>query len=368
MQPHLPSAADAPGPPASDGPLWQGVARLVARAETLSDLRLHRLHLLGLRQWRDDGRSFPSELLGEEQASAMLGLAAAFVLQRVRGAYDGRILVMKGPDVAAYYPDPALRPFRDLDLLVDDAAAAQRALVAKGFGLIGDGRLYADIHHLQPLRWPGIPLGVEIHDRPKWLDGQKAPPTAELFEAAVPSRTAVAGVETLAPEHQAVALAIHSWAHVPLARVGHLVDVAAVAQGLSRPTLDSLADAWGVGRVWRATTAAGDGLLTGGRVPLSVRTWARNIASVRERTVLESHLQRWLAPYWDRPAGAATVALVRALRRDVVPAEGETWSVKRARVAQAIRTPRRRLSEHQGALEERSISGPSYLERLDRKP
>jgi hypothetical protein len=35
--------------------------------------------------------------------------------------------------VAAHYPVPPDRPFRDLDLIVDDARAAQAAFVAAGF-------------------------------------------------------------------------------------------------------------------------------------------------------------------------------------------------------------------------------------------
>ena len=118
----------------------------------------------------------------------MVGLAAIHLLQRVRAGDDGRIVLMKGLEVGAHYPDSALRPFRDLDLLVDDADLAQQELIEAGFEPTGDERLYVGIHHLRPLRWPGLPLVIEIHDRPKWLDWQAPPPTAELLNAAVPSR------------------------------------------------------------------------------------------------------------------------------------------------------------------------------------
>ena len=42
------------------------------------------------------------------------------------------MVLMKGLEVGAYYPDPGLRPFRDLDLLVDDAERAQQALIEAG--------------------------------------------------------------------------------------------------------------------------------------------------------------------------------------------------------------------------------------------
>ena len=48
------------------------------------------------------------------------------------------LILMKGPEAAARYPDPALRPFCDLDFLVDDPAAAHRALMAAGFVEVGD--------------------------------------------------------------------------------------------------------------------------------------------------------------------------------------------------------------------------------------
>ena len=295
----------------------------------------------------------------------MLGLAATFVLQRAREAYSGRIVLMKGLEVGAYYPDPGLRPFRDLDLVVDDAALAQRTLLEAGFELTGDERLYRNIHHLQPLRWPGLGPVVEIHDRLKWVDWQQAPRTVDLLDAAVASRTALAGVDALAPTHHVVALAVHSWAHDPLARIGHLLDVAALTQSVRRSEVDAVAAAWGVERVWRATVAAADALFEQGRVPSSFRLWAKHLDSVRERTVLESHLERWLSPFWSRPPRPAVAAAWAALRADVRPEKGETWSVKAARTAQAVRTPLRRLSQHRQILAEKSISGPTFLDRVD---
>lgn len=295
----------------------------------------------------------------------MVALAATHLLQRVRAGYDGRIVLMKGLEVGAHYPDSSLRPFRDLDLLVADAERAQRMLMEAGFEPTGDERLYLNIHHLRPLRWPGLPLVVELHDSPKWLDWQPPPSTAQLFEAAVPSRAGIEGVETLAPSHHVLALAVHSWAHEPLSRVGHLLDVAAVAESVNRAGVDSLATAWGVERVWRATAAAADALFEHAQVPLLQRAWAGHLQSVRERTVLESHLERWLSPFWSRRPTPALAAALAALRSDLVPEEGEDWRVKRARAAQALRTPFRRLSKHRETLDEKSISGPSFLDRFD---
>ncbi len=55
---------------------------------------------------------------------------------------------------------------------------------------INDPENYRDIHHLRPLWWPGLPLVVELHSRPKWIDGVAGPPVAELLEASAPGRLA----------------------------------------------------------------------------------------------------------------------------------------------------------------------------------
>ena len=265
--------------------IWHAAGLLVDRATSLEDLRRHRIHLVAARHWRLSGTPVPTSLAEDEHAIMMLGLAATFVLQRARAAYDGRIVLMKGLEVGAYYPDPGLRPFRDLDLLVDDAARAQRTLLEAGFELTGDERLYRNIHHLQPLRWPGLAPVVEIHDRLKWVDWRQAPRTVDLLDAAVASRTELAGVDALAPTHHVVALAVHSWAHDPLARIGHLLDVAALTGRYValRSIRSQQPGAWNVSGE-RPLTAA-DALFELGRVPLSVRLWAKHLRSVRERTV-----------------------------------------------------------------------------------
>ena len=69
-------------------------------------------------------------------------MAAPALLERIRTATEGPLLLVKGPEVARLYPDPALRCFRDLDILVPDAPATQRQLLAAGFQETGDPSLY----------------------------------------------------------------------------------------------------------------------------------------------------------------------------------------------------------------------------------
>lgn len=338
-------AARASGP--VDGPMWDGVDRLVDRAPGLADLRSHQLELFAARRWRALGLPVPPELVEEERLAAVVVLTAPILLERARAAYDGPMLLMKGPEVASRYPDPALRLFKDLDLLVDDVEAAQRALLAAGFRAVGDPALYEGIHHLRPLAFPGLPLTVELHSRPKWIEGLEPPPSTELFGLASGAEAGVDGVLALPPAHHALVLAAHSWGHEPLRRMRDLVDVAAVAQGLDRDELRGLAAAWRMERAWTTTIGAADALFLGGSPPWAVRVWARNLAKVRERTVLENHLARWLSDFWALPAQDAVRALGSTFAGEVRPAPGEGWGAKLSRSARAVRNALLRRSEHE---------------------
>jgi Uncharacterised nucleotidyltransferase len=342
---------------AADRDLWTRVDELVGRIGKLDDLRAHRLHLVAADRWRRLGLPVPPQLREEERVAAVLTLVAPVVLQRARDAYDGTIVLMKGLEVAARYRDVALRPFRDLDLLVDDALAAQRALLSAGFVEAGEPELYVDIHHLRPLVLPGLPLFVEIHERPKWPAHQTPPPTAELLEAASPGAYAVDGVLALPPEHHALLLAAHSWAHEPLRRLVEIVDIAALSAEAGTASVASLARAWGLDRVWSATSRARDAVLYEGRAPWTLRTWARNLGTGRERTVFESHLEHLLAPFSAEPWRPAFRHAARALAADVRPLPDETWRAKGSRTLQAVKNAFTARSAHDRALAERSEAG-----------
>ena len=177
-------------------------------------------------------------------------------------------------------------------------------MVEAGFEPTGDPELYIGIHHLRPLVLPGLPLVVEVHHDPKWLDGT-APPTAELLATAVPSATGIPGLLTLEPARHAVVLAVHAWAHVPLSRLGRLIDVAAVSQGVDRSETAGDRRAPGTSSGSGASRRQTIDSLLGQRPrPLAGRIWARHLWSVRERTVLERHLEQWLGPFSMLPPAA----------------------------------------------------------------
>ncbi len=335
--------------------IWAGVDRLVDLADDLSDLREHRLHLLAARRWRELGRSVPAQLVAEERTAAIVTMTAPIVLERVRAALEGPVLLMKGPEVASRYPDDSLRPYGDVDLLVPDADGAHRALKAAGFVEVGDPAVYVGIHHLRPLMLPKLPVTVEVHTAPKWIDGLEPPPNEELFAGAVPSSVGVAGIETLSPEHHTVVLAVHSWAHEPLRRALELVDIAAMSEGLDRDELRRLARAWDVHRVWNVTIRAADALLgnRGDPPPFPLRLWARNLPRMRARTVLENHVERWVAAFWALPPRKAFLSSLASLARTLGPIEGEPWSDKLARTRLAFRNAFVARWEHEQRLRER---------------
>ena len=347
------AAGFTPNPERRADPIWAAVDRLIDRAPSVQDLRRHGLQLLAADRWRQLGCPIPEQLRHDDQLAAAVTLTAPLVLERVRSAVAGPIVLMKGPEVAALWPTPQSRPYSDVDLLVEDAAEAQRALLAAGFRPVGDPGLYVDIHHLRPLLAPGLAVAVEVHDRPKWIDGLGAPPTVGLLAAAVPSTVGPEGILTLPPREHALLLAAHSWAHVPLARISHLLDVALVA-GLSEPDeLKALAREWGLERAWAATDCAAAALFHGGRRSLAMRTWARNLARVNERTVLESHLEHWVSGFSALPLRKALAAGSRALATETRPAPGEPWRIKLRRVRQALRSPFVAVSDHRRTLSAR---------------
>jgi Uncharacterised nucleotidyltransferase len=332
--------------------LWDAVDALVDRAPRVSDLSYHGLHLLGARRYRETGRLVPRDFSSAERNAAIVSLVVPIVLQEARNAYDRTIVLMKGPEVAARYRDPVLRGYRDLDLLVPDAEEAQQALLAAGFVAAGSPEPYVDIHHLQPLLWPGVPLLLEIHDRPKWPASLPLPSRAELLASAVGGCTGVAGVLALSPEHHAMVVAAHSWAHAPLGRLIHLVDLAAVTAGLDRPSLDRTAAALGIERMWRTSIGAADALVGGTATPWALRLWARHLRAAREPTVLESHLGRWLAPWWALDARSALRANGYTISRELAPRGDEPWRTKLRRTIRAFRHQGRRLSDHHRTLGE----------------
>ena len=335
---------------------WARVDALIDAAPGLPDLHAHGLHLLAARRWRMSGRPLPAVLVREELQATWRTNAAPRVLAEVRAACDGPVMLVKGPVVATRYPDPAARPFIDLDVLVPDAQAARAAhaaLLGAGFVLSADPAGYPDhLHHLPPVHSPADPIPIEVHSRLKWVDGLRAPTFETLAQGAEPRALGVEGVLAPASGGHALLLAGHLWAHDPLTRLLRILDVSVMAGARDPQRMEALARAWGMDRLWRSTSAVADALFAGSEDdPWPLRTWARGLRTAREPTVAELHLGRLLSPFAIYPPVAALRAVTAAIEGFARPHDGEPWRRKLARTARQIARPRMRRSEHVQALE-----------------
>jgi hypothetical protein len=331
----------------SNDEIWESVDRLIGAAPDERALTVHRLEPLAARRLRSLGVPVPEAAAESERLGAAFSLAAEAHLARARAAVEGPLLVVKGPEVAALYPDPATRVSRDVDLVAADPEDVQRRLLAAGFAEAGSADYYADAPHLLPLAWPGLPVEVEVHGRPNWPPWLAAPTPEALLEDAVPSATGVDGLLAPSPERHALVLAAHAWTHGPLTRLRDLLDVAVMTAQADRDELERLAEAWGMARLWRTTDAIAAALFLGGPQPRPLRTWARNLSAVRERTVAEQHVARWVGWHAALPRRLAVRATIDELRDDLTPERGETWGRKLRRSVRAVRNAFVRRSEHE---------------------
>jgi hypothetical protein len=323
--------------------VWDRLDTLADRIGTAEAALDHRVGAIAARRWRATERAVPAALQVEERHIATALLAAPLIVERIANAYPGSIMLLKGPEVASRYPDPGLRPITDLDLLVEDSAAAFRALVAAGCEPLPHR---ASPNHEPPLVFGDLPLVIELHWSAKWPDGHAGPSAAELFAAAVPSVCFGAPVLAPSPAQHAVLLAAHAWAHRPLCRLGELVDVAAMLGECDPAECTAIARRWDVARIWAATLRACDALLGDGPLPRPLRTWAANLPQLRHRSRREMLLDRCVAPFTALPphraAVAATTAARQMLRARIEPgADGrpeEHWPVHPSVLAAGVRS------------------------------
>jgi hypothetical protein len=328
--------------------MWDRIDLLLARAPHEDALRMHRVELLEARRRRTHGLEVGA--LAEDEMTALVrDLAVAPLLARVRDVWDGPLVLHKGPEVSLDYSGPRLRRFCDLDLLTDDAAGAQAALLAAGFRPAREDESRGVAHHECPLQWPGLPLTVEIHHAPHWVDGLRAPATPELLARAVPGRL-VDGILALAPAEHTLLLAAHAWSHDELGRLGNLIDVAVTLQRADASEVAALARRWGCSRLWRTTYAAIGAVLEGSGRSAAVSVWARHLREVRERTVIEWHVKRTLAPVWGLPRRRVPAAVAAEAWAKAAPGDREAWPTKLRRAGLAARNAGNARSEHLVAL------------------
>jgi hypothetical protein len=131
------------------------------------------------------------------------------------------VIVLKGPALArTIYPAAALRPYRDIDIVVENMRDAAAALVASGLSELSDGMVEQGEHADQCrggclseqsyLTESGRAV-VELHPDPLLL-GLPALCEAERWERATPVPQ-LDGALMLCPEDQLVHLSVHAHKH-----------------------------------------------------------------------------------------------------------------------------------------------------------
>ena len=121
-----------------------------------------------------------------------------------------------------------------------------------------------------------------------------------------------------------------------------------------------MAAQWGLERIWDTTIRCADSLFGDARRTGAERLWARHLRPLRERTVAESHLEKYLSPFWAYPWPMAVQASASMLRAELRPAQDETWREKLRRTVVAARHATVAKSRHDEEL------GPETEKR--RKP
>jgi hypothetical protein len=209
---------------------------------------------------------------------------------------------------------------------VEDARAARKGLVDEGFAEVYQPNYTPDWHQLeQTFTLRNIEVEVDVHKAPHWPVGLRTPPTAarEILEASVPSALGVDGISVPAPHHNALILAAHGWSHEPLWTLQDLIDIAVFSAQADELDLERTAAAWEMGRLWRTTRQTIDALFYGGRTTFPLRTWARHLEQMRDRSRFERRVTSFVHGYWGMSPRQGFVQTMRALRhiRDPVLSE-----------------------------------------------
>lgn len=324
--------------------VWEGVDRLLDMAESESAVAAHGLQLLAIRRWRETGRPVPPMWLDDQRLMSVVTLSLPTVLRRIREAVPGPILLMKGPEVACRYPDPALRPYGDLDLHVRDAEGARRNLLEAGLSPVDALPDQDRHHHGRPLRLDRLPLMVELHRRPNWFPWLPPPPVEELIAAAIPSRVGVEGISTLSPEHHALVVAVHGWRHGPLLSVGHLLDLALLAEECDSDELLRTAERWRVRRIWETSLQAARSLLLGEGSSLPLLVGGRHLRRLRERSIIGRQASVYVGTLWSPSPIVTARAVTHLVSTTMRPVEAQSLTSRLARLARVARRSTRPFS------------------------
>jgi hypothetical protein len=134
------------------------------------------------------------ELRQDLHAAAVHGMLAESQLAAVLGALTAAevpAMVVKGAALGIFYPDPALRLYGDLDIMVPAAQLdmAEQALNGLGYHGFASKAWWLDrFHHLPPMVSESAALLVELHWRLDYQEEKGRLPTDDLWARAIPWR------------------------------------------------------------------------------------------------------------------------------------------------------------------------------------
>lgn len=179
------------GLPAKSGLDWEGIASL-ARRHGVSPFLYWRLREAKTQSHVEVAADIQAALQEDLYTAAAHSIIAERQLAEVLGALDAAevpALVLKGATVAAFYPDPALRRYGDLDLLLwqEDLPRAEEVLFGLGYAYIKPKAWWLrQFQHLPPLEKGSGGIHVELHWRLDWEQEAGQLPMRDLWARAVP--------------------------------------------------------------------------------------------------------------------------------------------------------------------------------------
>jgi hypothetical protein len=233
------------GEVAASTPDWPGLLE-VARAERVGPLLAHALERAGLADTATIAEEVRAALRREYLAAAGRAVLLSDAAARLLSAFAQAgipVIALKGLALAeTVYPNPALRPMEDLDLLIrsGDLSAAVRTLSEAGFREAWHG--FPDFERADGL------VDVDLHtallhegEIPTRL-GAQAIATEALWAAAQPATLAGVPGMVLSPPHQLLHVCQHLCTHHALSGLLRHADI--LALGTRYPdllTLDCLA-------------------------------------------------------------------------------------------------------------------------------
>jgi hypothetical protein len=194
------------------------------------------------------------------RAQARTTLLAEHLLTQSIAGWSDRVVLMKGLEVAHLYPSLIARPFRDVDVLVNNADTLWEHCVNDGYCQRPNRRADIDHHHLPALRAPFGGIGLEVHHRPN-TPGWASIEADLILDTAEPSRTGIQGIWRPRDDIHALLMALHGWKG-GFTRQRDLYDAILLA-AVSTIPIEETAREFNLHRCWRWTVRLAEHAILG---------------------------------------------------------------------------------------------------------